>query len=136
LELTRAIAHSQFGLLFDVGHAALALEGDITVGILVWMEELFPLIVEFHVHGVRLLEGGGKQDHLPLQANNAIDYRPVIEAMKMQGFAGPVVFEIENSDRLENLKNSILGREELLGIWRAEEQPGSTSHVGGGDDRD
>lgn len=119
LELTREIGHPRFGLLFDVGHAALALERDITPGILEWMEELFPHIVQFHVHGVRLLEGGDKQDHLPLHANNAIDYAQVIQAMKEQGFAGPVVFEIENSDKVENLGNSILGREELLSIWES-----------------
>jgi len=117
LELTREIGHPRFGLLFDVGHAALALESDITPGILEWMEKLFPHIVQFHVHGVRLLEGGGKQDHLPLQANEAIDYAQVVQAMEAQGFAGPVVFEIENADKHENLRNSILGREELLGMW-------------------
>jgi len=122
LELTREIGHPRFGILFDIGHAALQLETDITSGILVWLEELFPYIVQFHVHGVRLLEGGRKQDHLPLQANNAgfrsaIAYAQVIQAMKRQCFAGPVVFEIENSDKHENLRNSMLGREELLAMW-------------------
>jgi sugar phosphate isomerase/epimerase len=117
LELTREIGHPRFGLLFDVGHAALALERDVTPGILEWMKELFPHIVQFHVHGVRLLEGGGKLDHLPLQANDVIAYPQVIQAMRRQGFAGPVVFEIENSDKVENLRNSILGREELLNMW-------------------
>ena len=116
LELTREISHPRFGILFDIGHAALRLETDITSGILRWIEELFPYIVQFHVHGVRLLEGGRKQDHLPLQANNAIEYAQVIQAMKRCCFAGPVVLEIQNSDKYENLKNSILGREELLAM--------------------
>jgi sugar phosphate isomerase/epimerase len=117
LELTREIDHSRFGLLFDIGHAALALEEDITLGILEWMEALSPYIVQFHVHGVRMLEGGRKQDHLPLQANDAIDYARVMRAMRGHGFGGPVVFEIENADKYENLGNSILGREELLSLW-------------------
>lgn len=117
LELTREIGHPRFGLLFDIGHAALRLETDITPGILRWMGQLFPHIIQFHVHGVRLSGGGPKQDHLPLEANNAIDYAQVIQAMKRQCFAGPVVFEIENSDNQQNLRNSILGREEFLSIW-------------------
>jgi sugar phosphate isomerase/epimerase len=117
LDLTREIGHPRFGLLFDVGHAALRLETDITAGILNWMEKLFPHIVQFHVHGVRLLEGGLKQDHLPLQANNALGYAEVIREIKRQCFAGPVVLEIENSDKHENLRNSILGREALLAMW-------------------
>jgi sugar phosphate isomerase/epimerase len=118
LELTREIGHGNFGLLFDVGHAALERESDITRGILKSMEELFPHILQFHVHGVRFLEEGGKQDHLPLRANDVIDYAQVIQAMKIQRFAGPVVFEIENSDKIENLSNSVLGRSELLDLWR------------------
>ena len=105
----------------NVGHAALERESDITPGILRSIEDLFPHILQFHVHGVRLLEGGGKQDHLPLHANDVIDYGQVIQAMKSLGFTGPVVLEIENSDKIENLRNSVLGRNELLRLWQEAE---------------
>jgi len=117
LALIREISHPRFGFLFDIGHAALRLETAITLGILRWMEELLPYIVQFHVHGVRLLERGCKEDHLSLHANNAIDYAQIVQAMKSYSFAGPVILEIENSDQYENLKNSISGREELLAMW-------------------
>ena len=116
-DLIKEIGHPQFGILFDIGHAALQLEEEFTTGILDLMEELLSHIVQFHVHGVRLLEGGHKEDHLPLHANNTIGYTRVVQAIKDYCFAGPVIFEIEKSDRYENLKHSIWGRKELLAMW-------------------
>ncbi len=116
-KLTEDIGHAQFGILFDIGHAALQSEGDLNAGILQLMQEMFPSIVQFHAHGVHVSERGDKQDHQPLQANNGIDYAKVLCEIKERDFQGPIIFEIQNSTDQANLKNTVYAREEFIGIW-------------------
>jgi sugar phosphate isomerase/epimerase len=119
VELTKDIGQPQFGILFDIGHAALQSEGDLNAGILQLMQETFPFIVQFHVHGVHVSGQGNKRDHQPFQANNGVDYARVLRAIKEQGFRGPLVFEIGVAEQsaAENLSNSVHAREQLIAIW-------------------
>ncbi len=117
IELSKEIGKPQFGILFDIGHAALRSEGDLSAGILQLMREMFPSIVQFHAHGVHVSERGNKQDHQPLQANNGIDYARVLHRIKEQNFQGPIIFEIQNSTEQVNLENTIYAREEFVEIW-------------------
>ena len=122
-ELTTEIGNPKFGILFDVGHAALRFEGDPNPNILRSLEELFPHIVQFHIHGVRASPQGEKEDHNSLQVNNGIDYAKVIEAIKRYGFGGPLLFEIgireEGQNISENLKDAVYAREELVKMWES-----------------
>jgi sugar phosphate isomerase/epimerase len=119
-ELTKEIGHSRFGILFDIGHAALQAEGNITMEILHMLNEMLPFIVQFHVHGVQASEQGKKKDHLPFQLNNAIDYTRVLQTIKSYGFTGPLIFEIDtgnHEDMAENLRDSVEALEECVEIW-------------------
>ena len=116
-KLTEDIGQPQFGILFDIGHAALRSEGYLSPGILQLMREMFPYIVQFHAHGVYVSEQGNRQDHQPLQANNGIDYARVLHSIKEQNFQGPIIFEIQNSTEQANLENTMYAREEFVKIW-------------------
>lgn len=119
-ELTKEVGHSRFGLLFDIGHAALQAEGNITGGILHMLDGMLPFIVQFHVHGVQVSEQGQKKDHLPFHLNNAIDYKMVLQKIKNYGFTGPLIFEIgtgNHENMAENLKDSVDALEECVEIW-------------------
>lgn len=116
-KLTKEIGIPQFGILFDIGHAAMQSEGNLNAGILQLMQDTFPSIVQFHVHGVRVSEHGDKKDHQTFQANNGIDYAKILQAIKKRGFEGPLVFEIGISMEegvAANLNNAVYAREELI----------------------
>ena len=119
-ELAEKIGRPNFGILFDVGHAALRSEGDIDAGIAQLMKEMFDFIVQFHIHGVHVSEQGDKQDHRPFQANNGIDYTRVLKMAKEGNFQGPFIFEIEVSTESAavNLQNTVYAREQMAKIWK------------------
>lgn len=115
-KLTGEIGNHRFGILFDIGHAALQ-STDINSGIIQLMDETFPHIVQFHAHGVNVSDHGNKHDHQPLQANNGIDYAKVLRSIKGRKFQGPIIFEIQNSNASENLQNTVYAREEFIKLW-------------------
>ena len=110
----------QFGVLFDVGHAALRSEGDLTVGVLGMIGELCSLAVQYHIHGVHVAEDGRKIDHRALEESNGVDYARAIRAIKRTGFAGPLMLEIEawsRGDPRQTLDASLRARDELARLW-------------------
>lgn len=120
MSLVKKIGDPRFGILFDIGHAAMGSSGDSNETILRLMEQLFPFILQFHVHGVRVSGQGVKKDHQPLQLNNAVDYARIIQAIKGEGCSCPLVFEIGISteqDVVQNLKDAVYAREELVALW-------------------
>ena len=84
------------------------------------MGKLFAHIFQFHVHGVHVSPDGRLRPHLPLQANNAIEYSRVLRAIRVAGLPGPLIFEIGtkgDQDMAANLKSAEHAREEVLAMW-------------------
>lgn len=93
-ELVRRIAHPDFGLLFDIGHAALRSQEPIRSGIAALLAETLPYVVQFHVHGVQVTEHGERKDHQPFDVNNGIDYGDVIRTIRSANCTAPLITEI------------------------------------------
>jgi sugar phosphate isomerase/epimerase len=120
-ELAEAIGNPGFGVLFDIGHAAMRSSGDLTAATLALIDGLAPFVVQYHVHGVHVGPDGRKVDHRPLSENNAIDYGRVMAAIAAQAFAGPLILEIEawsGGEVWRNLEHARLAREELITLWQ------------------
>ena len=121
-ELAAKIDRPRFGVLFDIGHAAMRSGGDLTAGSLVLMENLAPYVVQYHVHGVSVSEDGQKADHQSFAANNGIDYSRIVGAIGQRDFAGPLILEIEawrDEDQLRNLRHAAQARDALVAMWEA-----------------
>ncbi len=119
-DLTKEIGHPRFGILFDIGHAALQAEGNITREILHMLDEMSQFIVQFHVHCVQVSDQGKKKDHQPFHLNNGIDYKKIMQAIKGYCFVGPIIFEIgiwNHENMAENLKDTVNSREECVAMW-------------------
>lgn len=111
---------SGFGVLFDIGHAAMRSQGDLTAGVLALQRELSPFVVQYHVHGVHVGDDGRRQDHRSFKDNNGIDYGQVVLAIKRDAFQGPLILEIEawsDRDVQLTLEHSVSAREELVALW-------------------
>ena len=120
LALIEEIDSPRFGVLFDIGHACEQVAGDLTLGVIELMGKLFAHIFQFHVHGVHVSPDGRLRPHLPLQANNAIEYSRVLRAIRVAGLPGPLIFEIGtkgDQDMAANLKSAEHAREEVLAMW-------------------
>ena len=117
-KLIEEIGDPRFGVLFDIGHAAMRFEGDLTTGALRLLEESAPFIVQFHAHGVQVLEDGEKHDHRPLQVNNGIDYAKVIQVIKEYDLICPLVFEIGTKGGPQEVRDSVYAREKFVKIWQ------------------
>jgi sugar phosphate isomerase/epimerase len=114
------LAHSGFGVLFDIGHAAMRSSGDLTEGVLALQHGLRPYIVQYHAHGVHVADDGSKEDHHPLDSDNGIDYQRVVRAIKDDDFRGPLILETEvwsNRDVGRILGRSIRARDALVSMW-------------------
>ena len=120
LSLIEKIDDPRFGVLFDIGHATEQVKGDLTNGVIELMGKLFENIFQFHVHGVRVSDDGRTQVHLPMQANNGIDYIKLIRAIKTRRYRGLFVFEIGtkgDQDLSTNLADADYARRDILEIW-------------------
>lgn len=93
-ELVRRIAHPDFGILFDIGHAALRSQESIRTGIAALLAVTLPYVIQFHVHGVQVSENGERKDHLPFDVNNGIDYGEVIGTIRSANCTAPLITEI------------------------------------------
>ncbi len=119
-DLAKHIGDPRFGLLFDVGHAAMLFDDEATAGILGLMDNALPVTVEFHLHGVEQSASGDKTDHLPFDRCNAIDYRRILRFIRGSGFDGPLVFEIgifNLNQAIRNLRDCQQALEECAKVW-------------------
>jgi sugar phosphate isomerase/epimerase len=120
LDAAEAVGKGRFGLLFDIGHAAIEAEGDMTDAVARQLDRLEPYIVQFHVHGIRISGDGKKEDHHNFRNNNGIDYGRIIGDARRRGFTVPFIFEIGiwNEDSKENLNDTVRAAEEIRRMWR------------------
>jgi sugar phosphate isomerase/epimerase len=117
--LARRIKRARFGVLFDVGHAAMRSQGDLTTGAVKMIEVLASSVIEYHIHGVRVDEDGGRSDHRSFEDNNGIDYARVVHAIKRHGFTGPLVLEIGawQQNVARNVVHTTAARAALARLW-------------------
>jgi len=86
-----------FGILFDIGHAARVLpDGPDKCAdhVMELLKEAGDRIMEFHVHGVRW-NGRRLEDHVSLALNDCVDYRRIVSFVKEHQISVPWVFEIQ-----------------------------------------
>lgn len=96
-EVIAQIGSSHFGINFDIGHAAQRMPAsreECTQGVIEWIEQMIPVIVEFHVHGV-LIDGTSMIDHQPFRRNTALDYSRIVSLLMEKNYEGPLMLEIE-----------------------------------------
>jgi sugar phosphate isomerase/epimerase len=96
------------GMLFDIGHAAMAIgrSTDVNEELFPWIKRCLPNIREFHIHGVAC-RNGVFVDHLPLGQDNIIDYQTIRQMLQNAGYSGYANLEIVRSPALEaNLRHS------------------------------
>ena len=129
LDIVTKIRSEKFGLLFDIGHAALQVgtsTGIDTLRILRKIERCLHQTFELHVSGV---QNTGKdsnmscnlKDHRPLDEYNVLDYRQIMSFLKKKNFNGPIIFEIfyknageKRASFKENLEACISAKKELV----------------------
>ena len=97
-QLIDEIGAANFGILFDIGHAANVLPGggpdECADRVMELLQEAGDRIMQFHVHGVRW-DGRHLGDHVALTLNECIDYRRIVRYVKQHGIAAPWIFEME-----------------------------------------
>ena len=106
-QLIDEIGAANFGVLFDIGHAANVLPGsgpdDCADRVMELLQEAGDRIIQFHVHGVRW-DGRHLGDHVSLALNECIDYRRVVSHVKQRRIRAPWIFEmqyeLESSDAI------------------------------------
>ena len=98
-ELIDDIGAKNFGILFDIGHAAKTAPGpdECTDHTLDMLREAGERVIEFHVHGVRW-DGERFLDHVPFALNDCLDYRRIVRFAQERRMNVPWVFEIQLGD--------------------------------------
>jgi len=132
LDIVTKIRSEKFGLLFDIGHAALQLgisTGIDTLRIIRKIEHCIHQTFELHISGV---QNTGKDfnmsrnltDHRPLDEYNVLDYGQIMSFLKRKKFDGPIILEIfyknageKRASFKENLESCILAKKELSEYW-------------------
>jgi sugar phosphate isomerase/epimerase len=117
--LVRRIKQARFGVLFDVGHAAMRAQADLTTGVVDMIEVLAPSVIQYHIHGVHVDEDGGRSDHRSFEHNNGIDYARVVGAIRGHDFSGPLVLEIGawQPNVARNIAQATAARAVLVDLW-------------------
>lgn len=90
----RVLARLPVSLCLDQGHIWAGKGGNLAEFAL--LDGYFHRIIGVHFHDV-LLEGGHKQDHLPLGAGSC-DYRGFLQELQRRGYSGYLVTELKASD--------------------------------------
>jgi sugar phosphate isomerase/epimerase len=89
------IGSQRFGILLDLGHAALhfSQSADITASVLQVAEECLDQTWEFHAGGVQITSQG-LREHRPLDRHNILDHGRLMDLLVRRDFRGPLIFEI------------------------------------------
>ncbi len=113
VKVAQAVGPSDFGALFDIGHASCRgpeIDTDDVIGM---VDEMEDQIVQFHVHGVGAPD---KTDHLPFAENSWLDYGRIVERIEKMPFDGPLILEIgiRGEDGVRNLEDCATAKEALV----------------------
>lgn len=122
--LIERIGLPNFGILFDIGHAAQEMEGgdaeEVSDGVTRLLTSMIDKVFQFHVHGAFVSNEGKVVPHRPFQVNTCIDYPAIVRMLRDRRFSGPLIFEIGTgvTQVLEdNVENALFARERILELW-------------------
>lgn len=91
------VGSDNFGILFDIGHAANVLPSgpdECTDRIMEILQEAGDRVMQFHIHGVRWA-GMRLEDHVSFAVNDCIDYRRIVRFVRERRIEAPWVFELQ-----------------------------------------
>ncbi len=94
-KIVAAVGSQRFGFLIDVGHLALPCPDPsrVTPWVIERMEKVRDPILEIHAGGVHRTSSGLKE-HRPLDGQNILDHKAILELLQSKDFDGAIIFEI------------------------------------------
>ncbi len=94
-KIVAAVGSRRFGFLIDVGHLALPCPDPsrVTPWVMELMEKVTDPIFEIHAGGVHRTSSGLKE-HRPLDDQNILDHKAILDLLRSKNFDGAVIFEI------------------------------------------
>lgn len=106
-----------WGINLDIGHAYMAVFSD--ERFLALLETFRGRIVEVHHNGVNHY-WGNFMEHQPPHLNNMIDFQGTYERLRDDGYAGPIVCEIQGQDIAQVIRHCQESKDMIRGIWTGE----------------
>ena len=103
-----------WGINLDLGHAYMTVFSD--ENFFKFFDAFKGRIVEIHHNGVNQF-WGKYMEHQPTHLNNMIDYQGTYERLREDGYAGPIICEIQGQDIPSMLRHSRESKEMICGIW-------------------
>lgn len=103
-----------WGVNLDIGHAYMA--GTTDDAFFGYLEALKGRFVEVHHNGVNHY-WGHHMEHQPPHLNNMIDFPRTYQTLKADGYAGPIVCEIQGHDIAQVIRHCQESKAMICGIW-------------------
>ncbi len=103
-----------WGINMDIGHAYMSAHTD--EGFMAYLNQLGDRIVEVHHNGINHY-WGRYMEHQPPHLNNTIDFQATYETLRDNGYAGPIVCEIQGHDIAQVIRHCQESKEMIVGIW-------------------
>jgi len=103
-----------WGINLDIGHAHMAAGTD--EGYFRFLEAFRGRIVEVHHNGVNHY-WGRYMEHQPPHLNNMLDFQRTYEHLRDEGYAGPIVCEIQGQDIAQVIRHCQESKDMICGIW-------------------
>jgi sugar phosphate isomerase/epimerase len=93
--IVSAIGSQRFGFLVDVGHLALPCPDPsrVTPWVIDLMAKVTDPIFEIHAGGVHRTSAG-LREHRPLDDQNLLDHKAILQLLQAKKFDGPIIFEM------------------------------------------
>jgi len=104
-----------WGINLDIGHAHMAAGTD--EGYLRYLDEFRGRIVEVHHNGVNHY-WGRYMEHQPPHLNNMLDFPATYTRLRDDGYAGPIVCEIQGQDIGQVIRHCQESKDMIVGLWR------------------
>lgn len=103
-----------WGINLDIGHAYMGVHRD--EAYFRFFDEFRGRIAEIHHNGVNHY-WGHYMEHQPPHLNNTIDFARTYQVLKAQGYAGPIVCEIQGQDIAQVIRHCQESKAMICGIW-------------------
>jgi sugar phosphate isomerase/epimerase len=103
-----------WGINLDIGHAYMGVFADDAY--FRFFDEFEGRIVEIHHNGVNHY-WGKYMEHQPPHLNNMIDFQRTYQRLRDDGYAGPIVCEIQGQDIAQVIRHCQESKDMISGIW-------------------
>jgi sugar phosphate isomerase/epimerase len=105
-----------WGINMDIGHAYMSVHSDEPY--FRFFDEFRGRIVEIHHNGINHY-WGRYMEHQPPHLNNMIDFQGTYERLRDDGYAGPIVCEIQGMDIPQVIRHCLQSKDMICGIWNS-----------------